>query len=339
MSLFNTATNFPVGTNPNSVVVGDFNKDGKPDIATSNNGSENISILLGTGTGSFGTATNFNIGVSPISLALGDFNSDGNIDIASMWISEEKGQVAILLGNGTGSFGAPKSFDTGQDDGKSDRGYSIGVGDFNSDGKLDLATIHDSGNVSTLLGTGTGSFGAPIKWNWGDPFPRSVVVEDFNADGKLDLAITDYYSDTDNIWILLGTGTGSFGVPAKFNAGEFPYGLATGDFNADNKPDLAVANIGSDSVSILLGTGTGSFGAPTNFNAGASANSVAVADFNGDNKSDLAVTNDDGVSILLGNGTGSFGVTTNFVAGNNPYLVAVGDFNTDGKTDLVTTNL
>ena len=80
MSLFSTATNFPVGKNPNSVVVGDFNKDGNPDIATSNNGSNNISILLGTGTGSFGTATNFNIGLSPISLALGDFNSDGNLD-------------------------------------------------------------------------------------------------------------------------------------------------------------------------------------------------------------------------------------------------------------------
>jgi hypothetical protein len=102
MSLFSTATNFPVGKNPNSVVVGDFNKDDNPDIATSNNGSNNISILLGTGTGSFGTATNFNIGLSPISLALGDLNSDGNLDIASMWISGEESRVAILLGNGTG---------------------------------------------------------------------------------------------------------------------------------------------------------------------------------------------------------------------------------------------
>jgi subtilisin family serine protease len=340
MSTFSTATNFPVGTNPNSVVVGDFNKDGKPDIATSNNGSANISILLGTGTGSFGTATNLNIGLSPISLALGDFNNDGNLDIASMWISEGKGRVAILLGNGTGSFGTPTNFDTGADDGESDRGYAIGVGDLNSDGKLDLVTIHDSGNISTLLGTGTGSFGAPIKVNGGDPFPRSVVLEDFNADGKLDLAVTDYYSDTDNVWLLLGTGTGNFGTPTKFDAGSYPYGLATGDFNGDNKPDIAVANFGSKSnnVSILLGTGTGSFRAATNFNAGTRPGTVAVGDFNSDNKSDLAVANDDGVSILLGNGTGSFGAATNFGAGKNPYVVAVADFNADGKTDLVTTN-
>jgi FG-GAP-like repeat/RTX calcium-binding nonapeptide repeat (4 copies)/Calx-beta domain len=340
MSIFNTATNFPVGTNPNSVVVGDFNKDGKSDIATSNNGSANISILLGKGTGSFGTATNFNIGLSPISLALGDFNSDGNLDIVSMWISGKESRVAILLGNGTGGFGTPTSFDTGADDGSSDRGYAIGVGDLNSDGKLDLVTIHDSGNISTLLGTGTGSFGAPIKVNGGDPFPRSVVLEDFNADGKLDLAVTDYYSDTDNVWLLLGTGTGNFGAPTKFDAGSYPYGLATGDFNGDNKPDIAVANLGSKSnnVSILLGTGTGSFGAATNFNAGTRPGTVAVGDFNSDNKSDLAVANDDGVSILLGNGTGSFGAATNFGAGKNPYVVAVADFNADGKTDLVTTN-
>jgi FG-GAP-like repeat/RTX calcium-binding nonapeptide repeat (4 copies) len=339
MSIFSNATNFPVGKNPNSVVVGDFNKDGKPDIATSNNGSNNISILLGTGTGSFGTATNFNIGLSPISLALGDFNSDGNLDIASMWISGEESRVAILLGNGTGGFGTPTSFDTGAEDGSSDRGYAIGVGDLNSDGKLDLATIHDSGNISTLLGTGTGSFGAPIKVNGGDPFPRSVVLEDFNADGKLDLAVTDN-SDTDNVWLLLGTGTGNFGAPTKFDAGSYPYGLATGDFNGDNKPDIAVANLGSKSnnVSILLGTGTGSFGAATNFNAGTRPGTVAVGDFNSDNKSDLAVANDDGVSILLGNGTGSFGAATNFGAGKNPYVVAVADFNADGKTDLVTTN-
>ena len=279
-----------------------------------------------------------------LSLALGDFNSDGNLDIASMWISGEKSQVAILLGNGTGSFGTPKSFDTGGIDTGSDRGYAIGVGDFNSDGKLDLITIHDSGNLSTLLGTGTGSFGAPIKFNGGDLFPRSVVVEDFNADGKLDLAVTDYYSDTSNVWILLGTGTGNFGAPTKFSAGEYPYGLATGDFNGDEKSDLAVGNFGSDKISILLGTGRGSFGAATNFNAGTRPATIAVGDFNNDNKSDLAVTNNghNKVSILLGNGTGSFGAATNFgVAAKeetDPYLIAVGDFNADGKTDLVTTN-
>jgi hypothetical protein len=334
MSTFSTASNFPVGTSPLSIVVGDFNKDGKPDIATGNYGSNNISILLGTGTGSFDTATNFNIGFSPETLELGDFNNDGNLDIVSGSNNRVLG-VTILLGNGKGSFGTPTSFDTGEA-----TGYSIDSGDFNGDGKLDLVVTHaSSGNVSILLGTGTGSFGAPTKFNLGGT-SWFAVVEDFNADGKLDLAITDTFSN--NVSILLGTGTGSFGTPTKFKVGITPYGIVTGDFNRDNKSDLAVANLNSDNVSILLGTGTGSFGAATNFNAGGgSGGTVAVGDFNSDNKSDLAVlavTNFGGISILLGNGTGSFGVATNFNAGIYPSVVAVGDFNADGKTDLVTAN-
>jgi subtilisin family serine protease/Ca2+-binding RTX toxin-like protein len=328
MSTFSTATNFPVATSPNSLVVGDFNKDGQPDIATSNESSNNLSILLGTGEG-FDTATNFNIGFPPGSLELGDFNSDGNLDIASTGT----GGVAILLGNGTGSFGSPTSFDTGEN-------ISAGssVGDFNGDSKPDLVTVNSqSNNVSILLGTGTGSFGVPTKFNAGTG-PQSVVVGDFNVDGKLDLATANSLSN--NISILLGTGSGSFGVPANFNAGIKPRSIVTGDFNADGKLDLATANQESNNISILLGTGTGSFGVPTNFNAGTSPYSVAVGDFNNDNKSDLAVANNgaNNVSILLGNGTGSFAAASNFGAGTNPYAVAVGDFNDDDKTDLATAN-
>src|SRR6476469_9623161 len=337
MSTFSSATNFPVGTLPNSVVVGDFNKDGKPDIATSNGGgsSNGISILLGTGAGSFGTATNY--GSYFDSLALGDFNSDGNLDIAAPQSSGGEFpsyKVAILLGTGTGSFGTATSFDTG-----AYRPSSVAVGDFNGDSKPDLATANTAGNVSILLGTGTGSFGVDTKFNVGTN-PQSVVAGDFNADGKLDLATANNQSN--NVSILLGTGTGSFGAATNFNAGTKPQSVVAGDFNADGKLDLATANNQSNNVSILLGTGTGSFGAATNFNAGTSPYSVTVGDLNSDNKSDLAVansgTNSNNVSVLLGDGTGSFGAASNLAAAANPYSVAVGDFNTDGKTDLVTAN-
>jgi FG-GAP-like repeat/RTX calcium-binding nonapeptide repeat (4 copies)/Calx-beta domain/FG-GAP repeat len=329
MSTFSTPTNYPVGKNPYSVVVGDLNKDGKPDLATVNSNSNSISILLGTGTGSFGTATNFNLVFSPgYSLKLGDFNNDGNLDIAS----GGEGGVAIWLGNGTGSFGTPTRFDTGDDY------QNIDSGDFNGDGKLDLVLTGSIGysEISILLGTGTGSFATPTKFypGGGEWF---VVAEDFNADGKLDLAITGGGGSVD-ISILLGTGTGSFGTPTKFKVGSSPAGLVTGDFNGDKKSDLAVANFGADNISILLGTGTGSFGAATNFNVGSKPFVLAVGDFNTDNKSDLAVTIDDAISILLGNGTGSFGAATKFTAGDNPYGIAVGDFNADGKTDLATAN-
>ena len=333
MSTFSTATNFPVGTYPSSVVVGDFNKDGKPDIATSN--SSGVSILLGTGTGSFGTATNFSGGNK--ALALGDFNSDGNLDLAELRNNPGElptDQVAILLGNGTGSFGAATSFYVGEP-----RPNAVAVGDFNTDGKPDLATANFEGYVSIFLGTGTGSFVAATYFNVGTN-PQSVVARDFNADGILDLATANYNSN--NVSILLGTGTGSFGSVTNFNVGTNPRSVVAEDFNADGKLDLATANNQSNNVSILLGTGTGSFGAATNFNAGTSPYSVTVGDFNSDNKSDLAVansgTNSNTVSILLGDGTGNFGAAANFGAGTNPYSVAVGDFNADGKTDLATAN-
>jgi subtilisin family serine protease len=323
VSTFNTPTNFPTGTNPNAVVAADFNKDGKPDIATSNTASNNISILLDT------SNTNFKIDFPPATLELGDFNADGNPDI----VSGGTGGAAILLGNGTGGFATPANFDAG-----GNIVTAFAAGDFNGDSKLDLAATNSQSNgISILLGTGTGGFGVPAKFNAGIN-PQSVVAGDFNADGKLDLAVANQGSN--NVSILLGTGTGSFGNPTNFNAGTSPQSVATGDFNADGKLDLATANKGSNNVSILLGTGTGTFGIPTNFNAGTNPHSVAVGDFNSDKKSDLVAANSgaNNVSILLGNGTGIFAAASNFEVGTNPYAVDVADFNGDGRTDLTTAN-
>jgi hypothetical protein len=165
-----------------------------------------------------------------------------------------------------------------------------------------------------------------------------VTVGDFNGDGKSDLATANRTND--NVSVLLGTGTGSFGTATNFAVGSSPYSVTVGDFNGDGKSDLATANLSSNNVSVLLGTGTGSFGTATNFTVGISPRSVTVGDFNGDGKSDLAVANyaSNNVSVLLGTGTGSFGTATNFSVGNRPLSVTVGDFNGDGKSDLATAN-
>ncbi len=194
----------------------------------------------------------------------------------------------------TVSFGAKTDFGTG------DRPHSVAVGDFNGDGKLDLAVANfDSNTVSILLGTGTGSFGAKTDFGTGRG-SNSVAVGDFNGDGKLDLVAA---SGGATVSILLGTGTGSFGAKTDFGTGG-AYSVAVGDFNGDGTLDLAVANGDSATVSILLGTGTGSFGAKTDFGTGIGPASVAVGDFNGDGRLDLAVANQrsNTVSILLNTG-------------------------------------
>ncbi|MEG4280502.1 S8 family serine peptidase [Microcoleus sp. MON1_C1] len=137
---------------------------------------------------------------------------------------------------------------------------------------------------------------------------------------KSDLAVAN--SGSNNVSILLGTGTGNFGDPTNFNAGTSPYSVTVGDFNSDNKSDLAVANSGSNNVSILLGNGTGSFDAAANFGAGTTPNSVAAGDFNADGKTDLATANNqsNNVSVLLN-------LVANFGAANYSAI--------EGSTDTV----
>ena len=316
--------------------MGDFNDDGKLDLVVANVNNNTVSVLLGTGSGTFGAKTDFNTGSQPISVAVGDFNGDGKLDLA---VANEGGNtVSILLGNGDGTFGAKTDFATGT------QPLSVAVGDFNGDGKLDLAvtTVADN-TVSILLGTGTGVFGASTEFATGSG-PESVVVGDFNGDGKPDLAVSNFFSNT--VSILLGTGTGTFGAKTDFGTGSNPFTVAVGDFNDDGKLDLAVVNDpgpSASTVSVLLGNGDGTFGAKTDFITGNDPESLAVGDFNGDGKLDLAVGNVAGgpgntVSILLGTGTGTFGAKTDFITGNSPISVAVGDFNRDGKLDIVTAN-
>jgi hypothetical protein len=292
---FATATNHITGNYPYSVAVGDFNGDGKQDLATANAYSDNVSILLGDGAGNFSAPTNFTVGDFPNSVAVGDFNGDGKQDLATA--NAYSDNVSILLGDGAGSFSVPTSFAAG------DGPERVAVGDFNGDGKQDLAVAnYSSDNVSILLGDGAGNFSVPTSFAAGDG-PFSVAVGDFNGDGKQDLAVVNYFSD--NVSILLGNGDGNFSAPTNFAVGINPNSVAVGDFNGDGKQDLATANEGylGWTVSILLGDGTGTFSAPRNFGAGISPNSVAVGDFNGDGKQDLVVANsfypNSTVSILL----------------------------------------
>ena len=167
--------------------------------------SNNVSILLGNGTGSFGTpATNFAVGSGPFSVAVGDFNGDTFLDIVTA--NTSSANISILLGNGTGLFGTATNFPVGN------QPASVAVGDFNTDTFLDLAAANfGSNNVSILLGNGTGLFGTPATNFAVGNLPFSVAVGDFNADTFLDIVIANQGSD--NISILLGNGTGLFGTP------------------------------------------------------------------------------------------------------------------------------
>ena len=315
---FGPATDFAVGISPESVAIGDLNGDNNRDLAVANYDSDTVSVLLGDGTGSFGPRSSFDVGsaTEPTSVAIGDLNGDNNLDLAVAGWQD----VAILLGNGTGSFGAATHFDVGSLP-HSNLLESVAIGDLNGDGKPDLAVANGgspfiAGEVAVLLGTGTGSFGAPSYFTAG-PRPLSVAISDLNGDSFLDLATANVVADfkpslpgSNTVSVLLGDGTGSFGTATNFATAGHPLSVAVGNLNGDSNPDLAVAAWGG--VSVLLGTGNGAFAPATNFEAGTRSESVAIGDLDGDNNLDLAVANPvsnsdfDTVSVLVGNRHGLF---------------------------------
>lgn len=286
---------------------------------------------------------------APIAEVQGDFNGDGIPDLALLWSTSISGDpplsVTIFLGTGKGTFTTgPTTAATGVQT----FAYMI-TGDFNGDGKTDLAILNSGAGYSTsyvsvMLNNGDGSFAAPQTIPaytqgavGGDVVPGSMVAADFNGDGKMDLALVGGLVSSDEVTILLGNGDGTFkpmgmgvGFGSSFNE------LATGDFNGDGIPDLVVANYFSPSDAyVLLGKGDGTFTAlPTPTPVDSFSHAIVVGDFNGDGKTDLAFGYNGGVGVYLGNGDGTFKQVTGSPFSAAGLSLVVGDFNHDGKPDL-----
>jgi hypothetical protein len=344
---FTAPQSFRTGDTAEAVVSADFNGDSKADLAVANNGSnsgllsDNVSVLLGNGDGTYGTAQNFSVGDAPLHLTSADFNGDAKADLAVANIRSDN--VSVLLGNGDGTFGAAQNF------GGVDGPFSVSSADFNGDAKADLAVAYNGaftipGGVSVRLGNGDGTFGAAQNFVAG-LHPTSVSSADFNGDSKVDLATAN--AGSDNVSVLLGKGDGTFGTAQNFGAADSPWFVTSTDFNDDSKVDLATANApsimgdgGLGNVSVLLGKGDGTFGTAQNFGAGDTPVYLASEDFDGDSKVDLAVANNssDNVSVLSGNGDGIFQTAQNFAAGTSPSSLVGGLFNNDSEADLAVTN-
>jgi hypothetical protein len=322
---------FPNGVT--SVVVADFNGDGKPDLAVA---AGSLLVMLGNGDGTF--KAGINTGARANLMAVGDFNGDGKPDVV---LSES---LAVLLGKGDGTFQAPISTPT------SPPVIPVGrpvVGDFNGDGKLDIVAPNVSGAILVLLGDGAGKLGAPTSFNTGETFPGNLTVGDINGDHKLDLVSINAVNN--HISVLLGNGNGTFQAPTSIALGGNPdssFGVVIADFNGDGNPDLAVANVSSftasgSTISVFPGNGDGTFGPAVQYNPVALPIYLMVAgDFNGDGLPDLLFTTESDafpaqVGVIFGGANGTLQSPLIYPVGPMPGPPVLADFNGDGVLDMV----
>jgi hypothetical protein len=345
---FKPPVGYATAADPRMVIVADFDGDTKLDLATANAESETISVLLGNGDGTFQTHKDNSTAVaaSCISLAGGDLRNDARIDIVAGCQSE--GKVAVLLSNGNGTFKAAKAYPVpaGVDD--------VALGDFNGDGKLDVAVTNGGtyDMVSILPGTGSGTLKAavPFGTNFG---PAGIASADFNGDGKTDIVTADNGSPfgvpVATISVLLSNGKDMFAARTDYSVGSESLagaytGIAAAVLTANGKPDLIVPITYADvpyEFSILKNKGNGTFDAAVNYALPISPDAVAAGDFNNDHRADIAVTNFGGngsITVLLNSGTGTFPSYTTYPINGYGYGIAVGDFNKDGNLDIVATN-
>ncbi len=316
---FTAAQTFAVGYITKGVVIGDFNSDGKADIAAVNNDDDTISILLNTSpntsTLSFASAVNYAAGVLPQSMVVADFNGDGIADLAiTNFVSPVT--VRVWFGVGNGTFPASPSLILTGPAGNATGG--LGVGDFDGNGTTDIA-VGTGGTLSVFLNSGGGSFGAANNFSFGVMTnPVSFTIGDFNADGKTDVALANYQPSPSGTAVVLLNNTVaslSFTAAGTYQLGANPSSIASGDFNGDGNPDLAAANLVDGNVNILRGSAAGSYTAQSIVAVGSFPQGILAGDVNGDGIVDI-VTADSGagVSVLVGIGS----TTTSLTSSVNP---------------------
>ncbi len=296
--LFGPRTDYAVGGSPESVFITDLDGDGDDDLAVANWNSDNVSVLLNNGNGTFAPKVDYAVGEGPISIFSVDLDGDGDNELVVANLISEN--VSVLLNSGDGAFPFRADYDAGNEP------ASVFSTDLDGDGDNDLATANiGSDSVSVLLNNGNGTFAPKMNYAVGDS-PISIFSVDLDGDGDNDLAVAN--ENSDNVSVLLNDGNGTFEINAAYSVGNGPVSVFSADLDGDGNNDLVVTNRWSDSVSVLLNI--------SDFTVVPDL----VGDFDGDNEVGLS----DFVRFL-----DVFGTTTSSVDWDSAY-----DLDSDGEVGL-----
>ena len=329
--IFDSALSFTVGSQPHGLATGDFNNDGKIDIASALFGTNEVSVSINDGAGGFNPASSYSADAGPRSVVAADVNRDGFLDLISA--NGSTNTISVLINNGDGTFATQIVYITG-----SAPHYATAAGDFDGDGYVDIATANfGSGNVSVLINNGDGTFPVHSEYAVGSG-PAGIFAADLDGDNDLDLVTANRASD--DIGVLLNNGSGAFSGVVNYFAGDGPRSVFAADLDADGDLDLATANEYSSDMTVLFNDGTGSFTISSIYSAGTNSYSVIAGDFDGDDNLDLAVTNvnSDDVYVYYNLGGGTFSAPAVYSTGNGSLPLVAADLRGVGVLDLITGN-
>lgn len=355
---YNAAATFPTRVEPSSLLSIDVNGDGRPDQVVTNKGSNTVSVLLnttapGAAVPAFAPQRTFATGVQPFAVAAADVNGDGKLDLVVANVASNS--VSVLLnttppGSTTPTFAPQQAFPVGLGP------EAVLAGDVNGDGKPDLVVANNGEATLSVLVNTTAPGGAAVSYTPHQVFatgthPAALAWADVNGDGRCDVVVANMSSDTVSV-LMNSTPRGStapaFGPQRAFATGTTPVWVAAADVTGDGRPDLLVANRGSNAVSVLVNTsapgGAPAFAPHQAFATGSNPVAVSALDVNGDGKLDLVVPNfgSNSVSVLLNTtaagGGPAFAGQQTFAAGTNPVAVSILDVNGDGRRDVVVAN-
>ena len=324
---FQPPISYSVGSGPQDVLAVDLNRDGVLDLVTADTDADQLSVLLGDGSGGFGPATAFPTGTSPVALDTADFNLDSNPDLAVA--AQGANAASILLGDGNGGFGPPVDYALAAGP------RWIAAGDLNEDGLPDVVSSDGKAPdlLRVLLGQGGGTMAPGGTFAVGKRI-TSGTVADLDGDGHLDAVVTSRNEGV--VFVLLGDGNGAFAPATAYPSGSSPRDVIVLDVDGDGILDLVTVNAGDSTVAVLPGLGSGTFGPPAPYATGNSSTGVLHGDFDGDCVQDLTVVNPASgeVTVLAGDGAGGFGSPESFAVGSDPQGFVMADFNGDLRADL-----